>query len=137
MALSYIRGAKSRLKTAENAYNDGDFAYTVRQSQECVELSLKAILRLVGIEPPKWHDVGIILKENSNRFPHDFQKDIGRLAFVSRRLRREREASMYGDEELGLSPHELYDEYDAKVSLDDAKFVYKRCEELIDRSLDR
>jgi HEPN domain-containing protein len=51
--------------------------------------------------------------------------------FISRKLRREREPSMYGDEELSLTPEELYHEYDAKVSLEDAVFVYRKCEELV------
>ncbi|MBU4373450.1 MAG: HEPN domain-containing protein [Candidatus Methanoperedenaceae archaeon] len=62
MALSYLHGAKSRLESAKNAFNGKDFPYVVRLSQECVELSLKSALRFVGIEPPKWHDVGFILK---------------------------------------------------------------------------
>jgi HEPN domain-containing protein len=38
---------------------------------------------------------------------------------------------MYGDEELRLTPEELYHEYDAKVSLEDAISVYEKCEELL------
>ena len=51
--------------------------------------------------------------------------------FISKRMRREREPSMYGDEDLSLTPDELYSEYDARVSLEDAEFVYKKCEELM------
>jgi HEPN domain-containing protein len=40
----------------------------MRQSQEAVELSLKAALRVAGIEPPKWRDVGPILMQNRDRF---------------------------------------------------------------------
>jgi len=42
-------------------------------------------------------------------------------------LRREREPSKYGDEELCLAPHELYGDYDAERSLEDATFVYELC----------
>lgn len=69
MALSYLRGARSRLESATNALNGKDFPYVVRQSQECVELCLKSVLRFVGIEPPKWHDVGFILETEKERFP--------------------------------------------------------------------
>jgi HEPN domain-containing protein len=41
----------------------------VRLSQECVELSLKAVLKAVGIEYPKIHDVSDILIDFVDRFP--------------------------------------------------------------------
>ena len=66
----------------------------IRQSQEAVELSLKALLRIIGIEPPKWHDVGPILVERSKSFPKWFKDLIPELAAISRWLRREREPSM-------------------------------------------
>jgi len=131
MAISYIKGAGARLETVKGAVNRGDLSYAVRQAQECVELCLKSALRFVGIEPPKWHDVGIILKKERNRFPEWFKKEMDRFAFISKRLRREREQSMYGDEDVGLTPDELYSEYDAKIALEDARFVYMKCSELI------
>ncbi len=88
-------------------------------------------MRFVGIEPPKWHDVGFILKRERDRFPEWFKNEVEKLAFISKRMRREREPSMYGDEDLSLTPDELYSEYDARVSLEDAEFVYKKCEELM------
>ena len=131
MALSYLKGAKSRLESGRRAFDANEFPYVIRQSQECVELCLKSALRFVGIEPPKWHDVGFILKRECDRFPEWFKKGIEKLAFISKRMRREREPSMYGDEDLSLTPDELYSEYDARVSLEDAEFVYKKCEELM------
>ncbi|MHA1589950.1 MAG: HEPN domain-containing protein, partial [Candidatus Njordarchaeales archaeon] len=105
MAKAYLRQAEARIRTAERALKEGNYPYSVRQAQEAVELSLKAVLRLVGIEPPKWHDVGPILRKNRNRFPNWFRELIDELAFISRQLRREREVSMYGDEEMGIPPN--------------------------------
>ena len=68
MARSYIGQALERIRHAEEALSAGNYPYTVRQSQEAVELLLKASLRLVGIEPPKWHDVGPILRREAERF---------------------------------------------------------------------
>jgi HEPN domain-containing protein len=118
MAKSYIRQALERLKHAAEAFEDGNYPYVIRQCQEAVELLLKASLRLVGVEPPKWHDVGPLLRREAARFPGWFQEAIPRLARISRRLRREREPAMYGDEELGLPPEELYDREDAAEALE-------------------
>lgn len=134
MARSYLRQAEERLKHANEALNDRNFAYVVRQSQEAVELSLKASLRVVGIEPPKFHDVGPVLRKNSNSFPEWFKKEIDRMAFVSRILRREREPSMYGDEELALSPDELYTFEDAKTSFDGCSLVFNYCRRLLNEA---
>ncbi len=49
LAASYIRQAEARVKDASDAYKNKNYPYTLRLSQEAVELSLKASLRLVGI----------------------------------------------------------------------------------------
>jgi len=78
MARAYIEEARRRVRTAEQALNEDAYAYCIRQCQETVELALKAALRLVGIEPPKWHDVGPVLREFSDRFPPWFRELIYR-----------------------------------------------------------
>lgn len=132
MALAYVREAERRVRTAEGALREGALAYCIRQSQEAVELLLKAALRLVGVEPPKWHDVGPVLVELSDRFPQWFRERIPELAAISRWLRREREPSMYGDEELGLPPTRLYTEPYARKALEGAKLVYEQVKRLIE-----
>ncbi|MEM3563261.1 MAG: HEPN domain-containing protein [Candidatus Jordarchaeaceae archaeon] len=61
LAKSYIYQASSRVKDAREALDEKNYPYAVRLSQEAVELSLKAVLRLVGIEYPKIHDLSEIL----------------------------------------------------------------------------
>ncbi|MEM1842674.1 MAG: HEPN domain-containing protein, partial [Ignisphaera sp.] len=58
MAQPYLRQAEERIKHAKEALEGGNYPYVVRQCREAVELLLKASLRLVGVEVPKWHDVG-------------------------------------------------------------------------------
>ncbi|AEA12718.1 HEPN domain protein [Thermoproteus uzoniensis 768-20] len=93
----------------------------MRQCQEAVELLLKAALRIVGIEPPKWRDVGPILR--GDKFPRWFREHVDRLASISRRLRKERELAMYGDEDSGVPPEELYTAEDAEQYLRDAELA--------------
>ncbi len=131
MAESYLMEGEIRLKTARSALEDGHFAYAVRQSQESVEMALKGALRYVGIEPPKWHDVGIILRKEVQKFPEWFTVNLDRLTLISRELRREREPSMYGDSDLNLPPQELYTEFDAQEAIKKADFVMGLCKRLI------
>jgi HEPN domain-containing protein len=131
MAESYLSEAGIRLKTAKDALAAGHFSFAVRQSQECVELSLKGVLRSVGVEPPKWHDVGIVLRKESTRFPEWFRERIDQLSLISRQLAGERQRSMYGDSDLDLSPQELYTEFDAKEAVRDAEFIHSICRKLV------
>ncbi len=133
LAKSNIRQATERLKHAREALNSGNYPYVVRQCQEAVELSLKGALRLVGIEPPKWHDVGPVLKRERSRFPADFELLIDRLASISRALRKERELAMYGDETAGIPPEELYTREDAEEYLEKAEFVVSKVRELYEK----
>ncbi|MEM0053593.1 MAG: HEPN domain-containing protein [Nitrososphaeria archaeon] len=125
MCSSMLDQASFRLKTAKQAMEDGHFAYVVRCSQECVELSLKASLRLLGIEYPKKHDVSRILLLNRSRFPEWFPVD--EFAKVSRVLAEKREPAVYGDE-LRLIPSSiLFDKGQAEDALKSAEKVYSFC----------
>lgn len=44
----------------DRLYKDGEWNLTIRRSQEVIELSLKALLRMMGVDYPKEHDVGKI-----------------------------------------------------------------------------
>ena len=74
LAKSSIKQAEERLNHAEEALNSGNYPFVVRQSQEVVELTLKAALRLMGIEPPKWHDAGPIIKRE--KFPEWLKNEL-------------------------------------------------------------
>ena len=53
-----IREAKMIVEEAKRAHDNEAWNLVVRRSQEVVELSLKGLLKLMGVESPKTHDVG-------------------------------------------------------------------------------
>ncbi len=123
LAQSYLIKATKRLKIlgvllSEEAYSD-----VVREAQEIVELALKGILRQIGIEPPKQHDVGYLLVEYKDRLPADVEVNAARLAEISKWLRKEREFSFYGD--IDFIPTEEYTLEDAVRAIEDAAFTVK------------
>jgi len=69
----------------------------VRRAQEAVELALKAMLRHVGVEPPKQHDVGGLVLPLRHLLPSEVAARAERRATVSKWLRKEREFAFYGD----------------------------------------
>ncbi|GGP20330.1 DNA-binding protein [Thermocladium modestius] len=132
LARSYIRQAEERIKHAREAFHDGNYPFTMRQCQESVELFLKASLRLVGVEPPKWHDVGTTLKRERERFPEWFRNEIDELASISRILAKERGTSMYGDEETGTPPELIYSKIDGESAIRMCEKVRELVEKLVE-----
>lgn len=121
LASSYLLKARTRLIVLQVLQREEAYSDVVREAQELVELALKALLRHAGIEPPKWHDVGGTVREYRDRFPTLEPKALDRLAAVSAWLRKEREASLYGD--IDFIPTEQYGPEAGRRALDDATFV--------------
>ena len=88
------------------------------------------MLRFVGVEPPKIHDVGGLLLEHKEKFPKDIALHLKRLADISKRLRKERELAFYGD--VDFIPTEEYAQEDAEEAIKDAEFVVGTAKTLIE-----
>ncbi|MBX3141081.1 MAG: HEPN domain-containing protein [Trueperaceae bacterium] len=70
------------------------------------------MLRAVGIEPPRIHDVSPVLLSERSRLPQALAPHIDELAEISRQLRRDLELAFYGAEDL--TPSDFYAETDAE-----------------------
>ncbi len=121
LAQSYRIKALKRLKILDVLLKEDAFSDVIREAQEIVELALKGMLRQMGIEPPKWHDVSDALLEFAERLPEGVRSQAQQLAEISKWLRKEREFSFYGD--IDFIPTEEYDRNDAIRAIRDAEFV--------------
>lgn len=115
LAQSYLKKASDRLDVLELLLRKGAYSDVVREAQELVELALKGMIRSIGIEPPKLHDVGGLLLEYRERFPEDVRAQLADLAIISKRLRKERELAFYGD--IDFMPTEEYSHEDAHQAM--------------------
>ena len=113
--------ARQRQRTLGLLLEEAAFSVVVRESQAIVELALKAMLRHVGIDPPKWHDVGGILQENRALFLAITEAALEELARISKWLRAELELAFYG--ELDFIPTEQYTRSNAERAATDAESV--------------
>lgn len=129
LAQSYLRKAIDRLDVLDLLFKKGAFSDVIREAQEIVELALKGMLRFIGVEPPKIHDVGGLLLEHKDKFPQDICKHLESLAVISKRLRKERELAFYGD--IDFIPTEEYTNEDARGATEDANFVAEKAKRLI------
>ena len=121
LAADHLARATARLRALDVLYEAASWADVVRESQEVVELSLKGLLRAVGVEPPRVHDVADVLVAERSRLPASLGSHVDRLAAISRQLRRDRELAFYGAEDL--TPSTFYREADARVARDSAREV--------------
>ena len=129
LAQSYLRKSMDRIDVLELLFKKGAFSDVIREAQEIVELALKGMLRFIGVEPPKIHDVGGLLLEHKDKFTQDISKHLERLAVISKRLRKERELAFYGD--IDFIPTEEYTNEEAREATEDANFVVETAKRLI------
>jgi len=129
LAQSYLRKASDRIDVLYLLSKKGAFSDVISEDQEIVELALKGMLRFVGIEPPKFHDVGGLLLEHLDKYPPDITPHLEKLAHISKRLRKERELAFYGD--IDFIPTEEYTSEDASEAIKDAEFVVDKARKLI------
>ena len=120
---SYLTKAEVRLGVLEYLMEREAWSDVIRVAQELVELSLKGMLRMVGVDPPKWHDVGPVLLEQQQLLPGALRVEVDRMAAISRWLRKERELAFYGD--IDFVPTRAYGREEAERALLDARFVLK------------
>ena len=130
-ALQMLAQASQRLETARRVSRKkkGGKAYTIRSSQECSELALKAALRFVGVDYPKRHDVGRVLIEMHARFPSWFE--LGEIAEESTWLAERSERAMYGSESEDQGPESLFSKEEALTALKYARHIYGNSKRLV------
>lgn len=121
LAKDYIDRSVIRLKALDLLLNEKGYADVVRESQEVVELCLKGLLRANDIAIPRIHDVSTIIEENRPTLSTLSDQEIESICKISRSLRRDRELSFCGTEDL--TPSEFYRKEDAVTAKNQANEV--------------
>jgi HEPN domain-containing protein len=102
------------------------FPDVVRESQEVVELVLKAVLRSFGVAVPFAHDLSETFAQHGARLPDEVQPLLGRWSDISRHLRKDRELAFYGSEDI--TPSSFYTRADAEEAKAMAEEVLRTAE---------
>ena len=124
LGADYVRRAAVRLRALDTLFDGESWADVVREAQEIVELTLKGLLRLCHVDPPRIHDVSDVLLAERDRLPAALQPHLDELVSVSRQLRRDRELAFYGAADL--TPSEFYTRQDAVRARDYARRTWER-----------
>lgn len=126
---AYLIKARLRKDVLELLAARQGWSDLVREAQELVELASKALLRQVGIDPPRLHDVGPVLLAELQRFPPEVHGRLAALAEHSQWLRAQRELAFYGDVEW--IPTERYGPLDGERALAAAREALELAEVII------
>lgn len=117
LAEAYLEDAIYSLEESKIAYNKGYYHRVIRRAQECIELCIKAILRLYGMEYPRAHEVSSILIKIKEKLPIWFREHLEFVVEVSISLAMQRGPSFYGDEYKKVPAKKLFKKEDALKAL--------------------
>ena len=131
MSRDYIKRARRCFKESKTAFDDEDYPITIRRAQECVELSLKAVLRSFAIEYPREHDVSGALEMLKDKFPDWFSVNIPEFIRISRDLSKKRGPAMYGYEAEFRPASDIFSREDAEEALKSAEGVFEASNRII------
>ncbi|MDO8092664.1 MAG: hypothetical protein Q6360_04215 [Candidatus Brocadiales bacterium] len=94
-------------------------------------INAQSYLKVFLYRTPKWHDVGAIFEQNQHKFTPLIREKLEDIIKISKELRKDRELSMYGDKERGLSSIDLYKKPQATEAKTWAEEIYKLGKEVI------
>lgn len=123
LARAYLEKATVRIKALKFLHQEGGYSDVVREAQECVEILLKGILRCLGIEVPKIHDVSRLLKQRIDLLPKPLKDNLDEVSRISRELRKDRELAFYGADDW--IPTEEYSDQDSLEAIRKAERIFE------------
>ena len=121
-AQSHLADAEIILREAEDSQRLGHYHRVVRKSQEAAELAVKGLFRLWGIEYPRSHLLGRVIKKELVRTKAIDRMAADQLAYDCDSLALDREPSFYGSPE-GVPASQLFDAEDGEDALAKARRV--------------
>lgn len=116
------------IEEARRAFDSEAWNLMVRRSQEVVELSLMGLLKLMGVESPKSHDVGGTFAKicTEKKIVIEAEK-LAEMQRISHQLTRDRAPAFYVEKE--------YTQEQANLALQSAETVLTEAEEMTQRLL--
>lgn len=137
-AQSYLRRANNKLDEARNQSKEKfNYAESVSSSQECIELSLKAVFLFLGEDFPKTHE----FKEQDfikllSKIPEELKfYNFPRLYLLSKFWSSFYTVSKYGLEKLEIGADELFKDKEANLALNHAEECYSASNALLQNKL--
>lgn len=129
-ALAFIKDAEIIIEEARFSFEKGHWHRVVRKSQEATELAIKGLFKYLGIEYPKSHILGKVIKKELSKHQIFNKEVLNQIAFISDSLAFDREPSFYGSIN-GTSASLLFDKEDAEEALKNSEWVIEKIKSVI------
>jgi len=143
-AENLIRKAEDLVSISEKALAGVLYSNVIANCQEAIELSAKAIFKIMGLDFPKEHQLlfekegkeeikEVTKKLLSMEFPKYFiyKDELPRVIFLSYFWHRFYTIAKYGISELNLPPDRLFKKEEAELALNHAKLCVRIAENLL------
>jgi HEPN domain-containing protein len=132
MAESFLRRARKKLGEAEEHLKRVNYPESISASQECIELSIKAMFLLLVDEYPKRHWFrDEEFEALFERIPEELRPlEFPKLFLYSRFWAGFYETAKYGDERLGVGPERLFGHGEAELALRHARDCHRAADRL-------
>ena len=121
-AIAFLSDAEIILEETSVSFEKGHWHRVVRKCQEATELTIKGLFKYLGIEYPKSHLLGRIVKKEISKYKLFSREELNKMAFISDSLAFDREPSFYGSPQ-GIPASELFDKEDAEESIENTKWL--------------
>jgi len=73
LAEAFLERARTRLDALHALKAEAEPSDVIRETRDIVGLCYRSMLRVMGIEVPRWRDVGEVVREHIDRFPADIR----------------------------------------------------------------
>jgi len=126
MAESFLKRAWNKLNEAKSYLENYHHSESISASQECIELSIKAIFLLLQKEYPRKHEFEeeefeAILKKIPEKLEY---LEFSKLYLYSKFWLNFYTVAKYGLEKIGIGPEKLFEKEEAELALKHADKCY-------------
>ena len=129
-SMSFLSDAEIILEESRFSLERGHWHRVVRKSQEATELAIKGLFKYLGLDYPKSHILGKVIKKELAKHRLFDKEELNKIAFISDSLAFDREPSFYGSFD-GISALSLFDEDDAEEALKNSEWVIGKIKSVI------
>jgi len=132
---SYLDAASKDLERAKTLTKQRDWSGSVEAAQHCIEISVKSLYLLVGLNYPEQHDPAVDLKKVMSRLRglrsyHNYLwMEIARMRWICKMWEWIHTSSVYGC--LDIPATKIFHEEDAKTAIDYATDVNSKCRQIL------
>ena len=129
-AKAFLSDAEVIVDESRASFDKKHWHRVIRKCQEATELTVKGLFKYVGIEYPKTHILGRVIKREIGKHNLFGKDDLRKMAYISDSLAFDRGPSFYGSPD-GIPAPDLFDRDDATEALENTKWLIGKIKAVI------